>query len=33
MALSTHLDRAEERINGALGLRPDEGAIVRLQPG
>jgi alpha-glucosidase len=33
MALSTHLDRADERIDGALELRPDEGVIVRLVPG
>jgi alpha-glucosidase len=33
MALSTHLDRADERIDGALDLRPDEGVIVRLVPG
>jgi alpha-glucosidase len=30
IALSTHLDRADERIGGALELRGDEGAIVRL---
>jgi alpha-glucosidase len=33
VALSTHLERADERIEGTLGLRPDEGVIVRLLPG
>jgi alpha-glucosidase len=30
IALSTHLDRAGERIGGTLELRPDEGVIVRM---
>ena len=30
VALSTHLDRADERIEGALALRGDEGVILRL---
>jgi alpha-glucosidase len=30
IALSTHLDRGEELVAGALELRSDEGAIVRL---
>jgi alpha-glucosidase len=33
IALSTHLDRAGERVAGALALRPDEGLIVRLSHG
>jgi alpha-glucosidase len=32
IALSTHLDRAGERIAGDLALRPDEGVVVRLPP-
>jgi len=31
VVLSTHLDRAEERVAGTLQLRPDEGLIVRLE--
>ena len=31
LVLSTHLDRAEERVAGTLQLRPDEGVIVRLE--
>jgi alpha-glucosidase len=31
IVLSTHLDRAEERVAGTLQLRPDEGLIVRLE--
>ena len=31
IVLSTHLDRAGERVAGALQLRPDEGVVVRLQ--
>jgi alpha-glucosidase len=30
VTLSTHLDRADERIGGAFDLRSDEGVIVRL---
>ena len=30
IALSTHLDRDDERIGTALELRGDEGAVVRL---
>jgi alpha-glucosidase len=30
VALSTHLDRAGERLHATLELRPDEGVIVRL---
>ena len=30
LTLSTHLDRADERIGGAFDLRSDEGVIVRL---
>jgi alpha-glucosidase len=30
LALSTHLDRAGEHVADELGLRPDEGVIVRL---
>jgi alpha-glucosidase len=33
IVLSTHLDRAGERVAGALALRPDEGLIVRLSHG
>ncbi|MFN2645878.1 MAG: alpha-amylase family glycosyl hydrolase, partial [Burkholderiales bacterium] len=29
IAISTHLDRRGERIEGAIALRPDEGVIVR----
>jgi hypothetical protein len=29
IVLSTGLDRQGERVDGALALRPDEGAIVR----
>jgi alpha-glucosidase len=32
IALSTHLDRTGERIEGEISLRPDEGVIVRLLP-
>jgi alpha-glucosidase len=32
IAVSTHLDRAGERVAGRLELRPDEGVIVRLAP-
>lgn len=31
IVLSTHLDRAGERVAGTLELRPDEGVVVRLQ--
>jgi alpha-glucosidase len=31
IVLSTHLDRAKERVAGTLQLRPDEGVIVHLQ--
>ena len=31
IVLSTHLDRAEERVAGTLQLRPDEGVVVRLE--
>src|SRR6185295_1396 len=31
LILSTHLDRAEERVAGTLQLRPDEGVVVRLE--
>jgi alpha-glucosidase len=31
IALSTHLDRANERIGGVLELRGDEGVIIRLR--
>jgi alpha-glucosidase len=30
VVLSTHLDRAEERVGETLELRPDEGLILRL---
>jgi alpha-glucosidase len=30
IALTTLLDRADEAVAGALRLRPDEGAVVRL---
>lgn len=30
VALSTHLDRDDEAIQGAIELRPDEGVVVRL---
>ena len=30
LAISTHRDRAGERIEGTIALRPDEGVIVRL---
>ena len=30
IALSTHLDRAGERVSGDLALRGDEGVIVAL---
>ena len=30
IALSTHLDRGGEKVEGTLALRPDEGLIVRL---
>jgi hypothetical protein len=33
VALSTHLDRANERAGNVLKLRPDEGLIVRLAHG
>ena len=33
LALSTQLDRADERIGGHLALRPNEGVIVRLTHG
>jgi alpha-glucosidase len=33
VALSTHLDRADERAGNVLKLRPDEGLIVRLANG
>jgi alpha-glucosidase len=33
IVLSTHLDRAEERVGGTLELRPNEGLIVRLTNG
>jgi hypothetical protein len=29
VALSTHLDRADEPLDGSLELRGDEGAIIR----
>ena len=32
IALSTHLDRAGERVTQTLNLRPDEGVIVALHP-
>ena len=28
IALSTHLDRAGERVEGSVALRPDEGVII-----
>ena len=31
LVLSTHLDRAEERVAGTLQLRPDEGVVLRLE--
>jgi alpha-glucosidase len=30
IALSTHLDRAGERVEGTVALRPDEGVIIEL---
>jgi alpha-glucosidase len=33
VALSTHLDRANERADSVLELRPDEGVIVKLANG
>ena len=33
LALSTHLDRAQERVGATLELRPHEGVIVRLADG
>ena len=30
IAISTHLDRAEERVKGNFNLRPEEGLLVRL---
>jgi alpha-glucosidase len=33
IVLSTHLDRAGERVAGTLALRSDEGLIVRLSHG
>jgi alpha-glucosidase len=30
IVLSTHLDRADEEVHGALALRADEGVVVRL---
>jgi alpha-glucosidase len=33
IVLSTHLDRAGERVAGTLHLRPDEGVVLRLDQG
>jgi alpha-glucosidase len=33
VALSTHLDRADERVHGEIALRPDEGVIVICRTG
>ena len=30
IALSTHLDREGEDVNGRIALRPDEGLIIKL---
>ena len=30
VALSTHMDRMEERVSGELALRPDEGLLIEV---